>query len=213
MIYLPCHSRAGGNLSIKFDHAQLLLILVIVLIDSRLRGNDKSEKTNRLPKQISGFTLIELLVVILIISIVAGVAVISTKPNMQQQAKTVSQIFTNQFQLAEEEALLHSTSVGLTIRSRSWQFKLFSTKKSTPTDTEIIQTWQPLFKSYHLPSFLQLTLKDTKNNTPTEPQIIISPSGDITPFTLILKQQNGQSLKIISGKNNGEIYTRTVTSQ
>lgn len=150
---------------------------------------------------------------ILIISIVAGVAVISTKPNMQQQAKTVSQIFINQFQLAEEEALLRSTLVGLKINSENWQFKLFFTKKSTTTPIESTQTWQPLFKPYHLPHALQLMLKNTENNTTDDPQIIISPSGDITPFTLILKQQNGQLLETISGKNNGEIHTRTVTSQ
>jgi len=152
-----------------------------------------------------GFTLIELLVVILIISIVAGVAVISTKTNTQRQSAVIAKEFINQVQLAEQEALLRSTTFGLQINADGWQFKIFSNDKTA--------SWNNTFKPYRLPHNLQITLTNQPKDDLAAPQIIISPSGELTPFTILLGKLHALPSEKIIGKNNGEVNYQTINAQ
>ena len=69
-----------------------------------------------------GFTLIEILIVIVIISITAGVAVMTLSMNQHKKFELVSQRMVNLILLAEEEAMLRSVILGFTVSAHSFQF-------------------------------------------------------------------------------------------
>lgn len=150
-----------------------------------------------------GFTLIEIMVVLLILAIVTAVAMLSfNRLSGTRHVKFFSQNLNDKIRLAEQTAMLQSTTIGLEISRSSYAFYQFN------------QRWQPFIlagtsTTTAMPSTTNLKLSINDNpisipNEPTQkPQIIFYPSGDITPFKLTLNNQT-----TITGKLNGDTTTQ-----
>lgn len=157
-------------------------------------------------KKMLGFTLIELLVVIVIISIVAGVAMLTLSTSQKKRSETLANQIANLITLAEEEAMLRPATLGIMFTSHSFEFYIWreDSKKNK-------SAWQALtkapFTQHQLPDNVHITLllsgKEAENNG--LPQLIISPGGEITPFTLQVGRKNKDPDYQIAGKSNGEI--------
>lgn len=158
-----------------------------------------------------GFTLIELLVVILIISIVAAFAVLSIRTNQTKRLESMSQQLVNLFLLAEEEAMLRSTTLGFAFTEDSFRFYEYHPNKGK-------SAWLPLNHSslglHPIPSDVYLVLQiNGKTIKSTEPKVIISQSGDITPFTLLIGKRDSIPQFSVIGSRSGNIKSQRLKSE
>lgn len=161
-----------------------------------------------------GFTLIEILIVMVIISIVSGIALLTITNNPHKQIENFAHQLTNLITLAKEEAMLRPATLGLAFTQTSFQF--FGYKNKT---TEDESPWQPLndrnLGLRSLPSQIQITLKIQNKSAAlsNKPQIIISESGDITPFVIFIGKKGEGAYYQIKGDANGQIKSEAVREE
>jgi len=173
--------------------------------------NSFSNKINRAgegnTKQ--GFTLIEILIVIVIISIVSGIAALTISRNQQKQYEYLANSLAHLITLAEEEAMLRPATLGLAFTPDSFQFFEYHNK----VDKNATH-WQALtdniFGLHSISKNIEITLfvQNKKTNLNGKPQIIISPSGDIIPFTILLGKKDQPPSYKVTGYTNGNVSSR-----
>lgn len=161
----------------------------------------------------NGFTLIEILVVLFIISIITGVAILSIGRNDHRQVEAFANELAQLLTLAEEHAMLQPSILGLSLSEHSLQFASYQ----TVTDGKK-NAWQPLqdqiLGKHPIPSGIQLGLEIGDKKTmimpggvKNHPQIIISTSGDITPFTIYIGKRGERPRFAVKGDANGSVKT------
>jgi general secretion pathway protein H len=148
---------------------------------------------------LSGFTLIELLIVIVIISIVSSVALLTISHN--KNSEYFAHEFVQLMALTEHEALLRPATFGIGLTPTSYQFYIYNSEKkwSALTDKNL--------KPHSISDKIHITLKmnDKIVNLDGKPVIIISDSGDITPFVMFVGAPGKEPLYQIIGEANGNI--------
>lgn len=176
-----------------------------------------------------GFTLIELLVVIFIISIVTSVALLSVSRNDNKRLESFTNELVQTVTLAEEQAMLQPTVLGLSVGQDSFQFSTYHAvvdKKINP--------WTPikdrLLGKRAIPDGIEVSVMvggkrsgstdetdEDKSDSDDEaaaikvPQIIISTNGDITPFTIYIGKRGKQPRYVINGDADGNITSRSLS--
>jgi len=157
-----------------------------------------------------GFTLIEILVVLIIISIVATVATVTISHNQNKRVETVAKELTESLTLAEEQAMLQPTVLGLVITDYDFRFDAYQPKGKSPL-------WQPvketLLQSHAIPQDVQVIVQNnhpessqTDNSEANDtPQITISSTGEITPFILYVGEKGRKPRYKITGDADGAI--------
>lgn len=164
----------------------------------------------------SGFTLIEVLIVIFIISIVTSVALLTISRNENRRLEAFGKEFVERLTLAEEEAMLRSSVIGLHIKENNYQYLNFETAAE-----EKKSSWQPLqdelLHDHEIPSDMELSLEgvEAKSAIQSEgeisPQLVISTNGDITPFTIHLGKKGQSPRYLITGYADGSITIRALS--
>ncbi len=167
----------------------------------------------------AGFTLIEVLVVIFIISIVTSVALLSLSRNENRQLESFANELAQIMTLAEEQAMLQPSVLGLSFNDHSFQFSVYQSAVEGKK-----QAWAPLqdnlFGSHVIPGSIQLSVKvDGKSapssgdeeNTMNVPQIIISTNGDVTPFTIYVSKKGQKPRYAIRGEADGNITSKSLS--
>ncbi len=159
------------------------------------------------------FTMIEMLVVILIIGIIINFIVVKIDANNPlDQLKAEARRFTSLTELATEEALLRSALIGIAIEEHSYQFLLF-----TESDWEPIQ--EDIFRERKLPEdiHLRLVIEDVMESMLTQendtPDIILLPSGEITPFELEISSQLIDDSYRVGGDETGTLHLDHVSRE
>lgn len=158
-----------------------------------------------------GFTLIEILIVIVIISIVSGVALITVTNNQRKQFENLANMLVNVITLAEQEAILRPATLGLALSENSYQFYDYHT--TTDPDSN---PWQPLedrnLGLHSIPNNVHLSLKIQDKPAPIngKPQIIISESGDVTPFVIFVGKKDEAPIYQVIGDASGKIKSEMV---
>jgi general secretion pathway protein H len=157
-----------------------------------------------------GFTLIELLVVIFIISIVAGVALISIGQSQSSKVQAFAKQVTETLLLAQQQAMLQPVVLGVYLDERNIQFLDLSSQPGR----------QPLWRKrqdkllgvLEVPDQLTVKLSQADeqpdvqaNSKAINPQIVISTNGDLTPFTLYLGLRDEKPRFVIRGDVDGSI--------
>lgn len=172
-------------------------------------------------KSCRGFTLIEILVVIVVISLLAGIAVLAIGKNPQQQLKQEAQRLQALLELAADRALLESREYGLHLEPHAYQITLYDEDK---------QQWaaasQEAFAHYKLPDDMRLTLisEGTAVNLAylnqeddeaafnsarnvqqggLNPALLLLSSGENTPFKLQFHDSNKTSWVSLSSDGLG----------
>jgi general secretion pathway protein H len=158
------------------------------------------------PRRGEGFTLIEILVVLFIISIVTTVALLSISRNENRQLETFTNELTQMLTLAEEQAMLQPTVMGLAFKSSSLQFSRYES------------SWEPWqgasLGKRKVPDNIELKLEvanqkiDAANKTP---QIIISTNGDVTPFTIYIGKKGAKPRYAVIGDADGQITSQLLS--
>lgn len=153
-----------------------------------------------------GFTLLEILIVMVLIALLTAAAVNTINFAVSDaNAKTEAQRIAALATLAAEEALLTGREYGLRIGDDELQFLLFD---------DAAGQWQPLteedrvFRPRAIPESLSYELvlegqavklgdseaaDDPDEDVPEPPQLMFLSSGEITPFTLTIADEDGET--------------------
>lgn len=173
-------------------------------------------------KQVRGFTLVEILIVLFIISIVTSIAMLSISYNHNKKIETFANELTQLLTLAEEQAMLQPSILGVSFSQHTFQFasfKIMNEKK---------KTWVLLDDSilgkHNIPNDIELKIKASdvsldKNKDKEEdedieqfnPQIIISTNGDVTPFAIYIGKEGEKPLYVIIGDTDGSITNKPLS--
>jgi general secretion pathway protein H len=164
-------------------------------------------KEHRAEKKNKGFTLIELLVVIVIIGITVGFALI-TFGDFGESRRIVfaAEELENTLRLAQQQAILESSTLGMRIDNSSYQILKFQndSKWHTPSNKN-------LFKIHYFPKSVVITLQSRFKTKKDLPSIIINSSGETNAFTLNVGTAKEHTVAVLRGKDNGELTFSTVT--
>lgn len=148
-----------------------------------------------------GFTLIEILIVIVIISITIGVALISYGDFGASRRFLFSiEQLANTLKLAQQQAILESSTLGLRIDNQSYQILKFNNQSD----------WSPIsnkgiFKANYFPKNTLINMKINNKPVPGTPNIVINPSGDMTPFSISFGTDKDKMDFTLNGTHDGRI--------
>ncbi len=159
-------------------------------------------------KSTLGFTLIEVLVVIVIVSVLAGLTVLSIAPGSPQRTlKREAQRLELTVLAAAEKALLDGLEYGLRFTGKEYQIVKFDARAE-----QWIPQQAPEFQPHRLPDAVQLVLEieeqlftpetDTGADTEArrqqggreadaEPHILLLSSGEVTAFDIYFSLDSG----------------------
>ena len=149
-----------------------------------------------------GFTLIEILVVILIVGITLSFALMAFGDFGEKRRIVISaEQFSQYVKLAQQQAILETTTLGIGIHKNGYQVMRLSPKaKWLPMSSNSI------FHEQHFPKGLLINLQNNASSR-GNPSIIIDSSGDMTAFTLTFGSAKQPSIVSIIGEHNGALHT------
>lgn len=159
-------------------------------------------------KRLRGFTLIEILIVIVIISIISGIAVVTISTNKTKQLETFAHQLTRLMTLAEQEAMLQPHTLGLAFSPHHFQFFIYKPSSDQEHPWQAITTKN---LGWHtIPDYIKITLQINDENKILngKPSILISESGDITPFRLHIAKAGSKPAYVVIGDSTGNIRTQ-----
>ena len=176
----------------------------------------------------SGFTLIELLVVIVVIAIILSVSVFSMSivrddRELQREVYRIGSLL----EVAQDEAVMQGREFGLEIMLNSYRFVEFDPFERIWV--EVAEGDQFRFRQLSEDVEIELRLEDkfielefeaqdlsddkdeNQSNSKNDyaPHILISSSGDSTPFELRLVNRDLEQVVILTGDLTGEVEVMT----
>ncbi|KTD19442.1 general secretion pathway protein LspH [Legionella israelensis] len=143
--------------------------------------------------------MIEILVVLIIIGITISFALLAFGDfGVSRRISMATDQFANTLRLAQQQAILESSTLGIIMKNGSYQIYRFQPNKG----------WNPVsnkgvFAVQHFPPQAATRLKVSSTVKKGAPDIIINSSGDITPFTLNIMTKNQEIVKTLIGRHDG----------
>ncbi|WP_309598894.1 type II secretion system minor pseudopilin GspH [Legionella sainthelensi] len=156
-----------------------------------------------------GFTLIEILIVLVIIGITFGFALISFGDFGEgRRVLFAAEQLVSTLQLAQQQAILETSTLGLRINNESYQILQLQNNSQ----------WKPIsnkgvFKVTYFPQDTHINLKINHRALSGGPSIILTSSGDMTPFSLYFGTEQEHNLALIVGKSNGSLKFNVVNNK
>ena len=157
-------------------------------------------------KRAAGFTLLELMAVILIIGIIVSFASLSIGQNTSRIVQEEVERLHGLIQLAGEEAVLQRRELALEFDRDSYQFLELDGRDWKPIEEDKMLRKRPLPEVVEV----ELTLEDVEASFEDKknlPRIFILSSGELSPFTLVLKIDEGEEYSL-QGEFNGNLILK-----
>lgn len=162
----------------------------------------------------AGFTLIEIMIVVLIISIVTSVGVLTISRNNNKEIEMFAKELTQVIKMAEEQAMLQPTELGLMMHDQAYQFAALQTADNTKAPH-----WSALddnvLGQHVIPEQIEVRVDthspqtvDEDENAQKSPQLVISTNGDVTPFTIYVGKKGAKPRFAITGDADGNITSK-----
>jgi len=174
---------------------------------------------SRAPGSAPGYTLIEILIVMFIISIVTSIALLSIGKNQNKQLESFANEFSQMVTLAEEQAMLQPSILGLSVRADAFEFSAFHPGVGEKKPAWIAVEERVLGKR-RIPDDIQVGIEAGGNKTAASgeddaassvPQIIISTNGDLTPFTVYVGRKGEKPRYMIKGDADGNVTNKELS--
>ncbi|VEG90136.1 type II secretion system minor pseudopilin GspH [Legionella spiritensis] len=149
----------------------------------------------------SGFTLIEILVVLVIVGITLTMTLLAFGDfGAGRKALMSAEQFVSYVKLVQQRAILEVTTLGINIDRGGYETYRF--------DNDTI--WQPmsqqsLFHWKPFPKNVVVALNTRIRNHDKRPDIVINPSGDMSPFTITFGTMEKPEIATVYGQHNGKI--------
>jgi general secretion pathway protein H len=163
-----------------------------------------------------GYTLIEILIVMLIISIVGVASLLTISANKNSRLETYAKQLSNLITLAQQQAMLEPAVLGLMIQKQTLTFYEYQ----QAIDAKHKSTWVPLtdtvLKPHRIPKEIELQLRIAEQSVSTQspdPQLVISSSGDVTPFHIYVGEKNKSPLYQVTGQEDGSISSGKISHE
>ena len=156
----------------------------------------------------TGYTLVEVLVVLFIISIVTSVALLSIRQNENKEMESFANELTQIVSLAEEQAMLTPSVLGLSFGDQSFHFTSLQASRDGKKDA-----WAPLsdavLGSHKIPANFEVSVKTGGQQAANKgPQIVISTDGEMTPFVIYIGKRGKKPRYVISGDADGTVTNK-----
>lgn len=153
-----------------------------------------------------GFTLIEIMLVLVVVSIMAGLATVAMGPNPYKDLYREALRLQAVMQMAADEAMLQGAQWSLAIPETGYQFLLFEPEELTwlPIEAEPFGLHQ-----VHEAVSMQINVEGEQldpraqeqmqrmramGDTKLRPVILLLSSGEITPFSIIMRHAKMDSI-------------------
>jgi general secretion pathway protein H len=172
-----------------------------------------------------GFTLLEMLLVLLLIGSVASLVIMSFPGARQNTLQQQLTHFQAQLDFALDVSQQNGLILGIQVWPEGWEFQVLQhqqTENSVPLLGSDVwqgyfwQTWEPRRTAlgaklsddirYEL-QFPGLQKWSAENSRETEPDILLLPGGEITPFTLVFRRGDSDTMAWLRVDGIGKIYT------
>ncbi len=163
-----------------------------------------SQNSDRISR-VQGFTLVEILVVLFLITIMAGLVVISlpsftTTQEFDEETARMELLL----QMLQSEAVLDSSEYGFRTTREGYEFLGYN-------DGE--QKWEPLvekpFQPRRLPDTVRLDVKADSEELAFAgeevPPVLILSSGEMTPFKMTFESRIDRTFKTLESDGYGEL--------
>lgn len=150
-----------------------------------------------------GFTLLEVLAVVLIIGIIISFASLSIGQNSSRVVQDEVERLHGLIRLAGEEAVLQGRELALEFDRDSYRFLELGVKDWQPVQEDPMLRERPLPEAIEFELLLEgveTSFEDKKNL----PKIFILSSGELTPFEMTLKTDEGEEY-LLQGLINGKL--------
>jgi general secretion pathway protein H len=148
-----------------------------------------------------GFTLIEILIVIIIIGITVGFAMISFGDfGASRRILFSAEQLVHTVRLAQQQAILENSTLGLNVNNHSYQILRFEN-----SSTWGVISKKGIFKINYFPQDTVINLRTQNKPAQGAPPIVLSSSGDMTPFTLTFGTNREPVLTILTGTQDGKL--------
>ena len=148
-----------------------------------------------------GFTLIEILVVLFIISITLSFALLAFGDfGASRRIIVAAEQFSAYLKLVQQQAIIEGKNLGVDINKQG--YKTYRLEQGN--------TWQAMpeksiFHWQHFPNNLVIDLESPLKNNTRMPDIMMSPSGNLTVFKLRFGTTDKPGLATLIGKRNGQL--------
>lgn len=162
----------------------------VAVANNYRRHRDRNSSINQ------GFTLIELLVVILIISIVAAFAVVATGDfGRSRRVEVAANGFTQNIRLASEQAILEANVLGVSVTAQGYEFYRYQVSVKTSQSKWQVITNDTILHYHKWPQGIHANLLADNNI------IVLEPTGDISPFSVLLIRDHSALFRICANTN------------
>ena len=157
-------------------------------------------------KNLKAFTLIEVMMVMFIMAIVTVVAMLSLHlMNHARQVTLTAEHLAQTIKIAENEALLRATVLGLAFNQRGYQFyELTRDHQRHPMWKKILN--DKLSQPDAFQNDIQVKWVNPKNNI----YIVFSSSGDVSPFTVRITDHQRDRAYLLMAQQNGVIQLQQI---
>lgn len=153
-----------------------------------------------------GFTLIEILIVIVIIGVTLGFALLAFGDfGGDRRVLVAAEEFAHYLRLIQQQAIIQYTTLGVKVNSSNYQVLRLSSKdqwKAMPK--------RSIYKIHDFPKHAKIQFY---SYTPQQnPNIIMSSSGDMSPFEVDFLSEKNKILAVIKGYDDGSITFKSTTA-
>jgi len=162
-------------------------------------------------KRQRGFTLLELIVVTLIMGLMVGMINLSSGLSRQHDVQEEIERLAALIDLAAQESIFKSTEIAIEFEDSSYRFLTLVDGEWRAIEADRILRERQLPAGLEIELFIEgekedvfsLGAKEDKKNT--LPRIFLFSSGELTPFEISLKGDDGDKLYTLFGRINGEL--------
>lgn len=153
----------------------------------------------------NGFTLIEILVVVVIISIVASMALLSINPGHGRESREEAERLAALIKLAGQEAIVGSRELALEVAKDGYRFLEYRDQQWTAFDDNILRP-REMPDHVRLETYIYGGMaSENENHDDTLPRIFILSSGELTPFKIVVRSDENESLYQVTGEAGGKV--------
>ena len=165
--------------------------------------SNSSRRARKCCRSMAGLTLMEILVVVVIIGVISTAFLLSLTSGRQDEGQTEAQRFVALVSLAGQEAMLRSRDLAVEILPRGYRFLISEQQAWQPAEDDVLRPRQlPEGMAFDVQlDGSAIVLSDDEEQ---QPRIYLFSTGEMTPFVLILRQEEGGDSFRISGGADGK---------